>query len=87
MADAKWLHTLAEVAALTGFSERSLADDCRAGRIEHVHRGRDRLMTDEQIAALIREHTVHPATGKPGELSQSELAELRNRVNRKRKAA
>lgn len=80
----KLTHTLAEVAQLTGFSERSLADDCRAGRIEHVHRGRDRVMTDEQIAALIRAHTVRPADTGAG----ADLDRVRNRVaGRRRRAA
>ncbi len=47
------LYTLEEVAAATGFALRTLERDCRAGRIAHVHRGRARMMTADQVEALI----------------------------------
>ncbi|MEV4708880.1 hypothetical protein [Actinoplanes sp. NPDC049316] len=49
---------LAEVAALTGFSLRSLRDDCRARRIEHVHYGNTIVLTRAQLAKLYADHTV-----------------------------
>lgn len=52
------LFTLAEVAERTGFNLLGLARDCRAGRVEHVHRGRDRLMTAEQVEKLVMAHTT-----------------------------
>lgn len=55
------LYTLSEVAALTGFALRTLQRDCRAGKITHVHRGRDRLMTREQVEMLINRHTAQAA--------------------------
>lgn len=55
------LYTLKEVSDHTGFALRTLERDCRAGRVVHVHRGRDRLMTVEQVAALIQQHTTQPS--------------------------
>ena len=52
------LYTLSEVAEITGFALRTLQRDCRAGKITHVHRGRDRLMTREQVEMLINRHTA-----------------------------
>lgn len=52
------LWTLAEVAEATGFALRTLEHDCRADRVAHIHRGRDRLMTTEQVWQLIDAHTV-----------------------------
>jgi transcriptional regulator with XRE-family HTH domain len=53
------LLTLQEVAEMTGFSYRRLADDCRAEptRLEHVHRDGRRFMTEQQVAALIQKYT------------------------------
>jgi len=55
------LFTLKEVAERTGFSLRTLERDCRAGRVVHVHRGRDRMMTSAQIQMLVDQHTTTPA--------------------------
>lgn len=49
---------LAEVAALTGWSERSLLDDCRAGAIDHTNRKGTYGFTPEQVDTLIRRHVV-----------------------------
>lgn len=54
------LWTLAEVAEQTGFALRTLERDCRAGRVEHVHRGRVRCMTTPQVQALIARHIERP---------------------------
>jgi hypothetical protein len=51
------LWTLKEVSEYTHFALRSLEVDCRAGRLEHVHRGRERLMTNAQVDALIASAT------------------------------
>jgi hypothetical protein len=61
------LYTLREVSDQTGFALRTLERDCRAGRVEHVHRGRERLMTAAQVQTLIEKHThvaVTPADTK-----------------------
>lgn len=47
------LYTLAQVSEKTGFALRSLQRDARAGKFEHIHRGRIRLMTEEQIDKLV----------------------------------
>lgn len=56
------LWTLKEVSEQTGFALRTLQRDCRAGRVTHIHRGRDRLMTTEQVQALIAQHVEQPQT-------------------------
>lgn len=60
--DGKILFTLSEVAEMTGFSQRRLADDCAADppRVEHVHRDGRRFMTRAQIDALIQKSTRKP---------------------------
>lgn len=75
----KSLYTLKEVAAKTNFSLRGLKADCIAGRIDHVHRGRLRAMTPEQLARLIADHT------KTSE-STDVLAAIRTRVARRHAA-
>lgn len=53
-------YTVSEVARRLGVSSRWLADECRAGRIEHVHIARRRRFTAKQVDALIAKHTVEP---------------------------
>ncbi|WP_250029676.1 hypothetical protein [Paractinoplanes maris] len=50
------VYSLTEVAARTGFAERQLTLDCRAGLIEHTRRGSFRGMTSRQIAILVGRH-------------------------------
>lgn len=47
------VYRISEVAQMTGMSQRSILDDCRAGRVEHVHRGDLRGMTAPQIKQLV----------------------------------
>lgn len=74
--------TLAEVAKLTRFSEGSLAEGCRAGRIEHQHYGRQRTMTRPQVIDLMR------ATWRPAKddsepvLDEAEVARINQARNR-----
>ncbi len=70
------LYSLTEIAELTGWSLRALKRDTRAGRIDHVRRGRAIAMTPEQVAQLIDAHTVTSATLDP-------LAAVRARVARR----
>jgi excisionase family DNA binding protein len=51
-------YTVSEVAKRLGVSSRWLADECRAGRIEHIHIARRRRFTAKQVDALIAKHTV-----------------------------
>jgi hypothetical protein len=53
--------TIPEVAKRTGLSVRWLADECRAGRIEHIYIARKRRFTEEQFARLMAQHTIIPA--------------------------
>jgi hypothetical protein len=55
------LYTLEEVSERTGFALRTLQRDARIGKFAHVHRGRQRLMTDEQIELLLQQSTIKPA--------------------------
>jgi hypothetical protein len=52
----KLVYSLPEVAELTGFPLRSLQRQCRAGKVEHIHYGRYRGMTAEQIRKLVADH-------------------------------
>jgi hypothetical protein len=63
------LFTLEEVAEMTGFALEPLRQDARDGRIEHVHRGRERYMTRAQIDKLIDRCTVRvTSAAKPRSL-------------------
>lgn len=52
--------TVDEVAAKLRVSPRWLADECRAGRVEHVHMARQRFFTQEQVQTLVAKHTIRP---------------------------
>lgn len=47
------VYTLDEVAAMTGFSVRTLEDDCREGKVKHTRKGRTVGMTLRQIDMLV----------------------------------
>jgi excisionase family DNA binding protein len=47
------LLTVDAVAELLGVSSRWLADECRAGRVTHVHIARKRRFTAKQVEQLI----------------------------------
>ncbi|WP_199514267.1 helix-turn-helix domain-containing protein [Nucisporomicrobium flavum] len=50
-----------QVARRLQVSARWLADQCREGRVEHVHLARKRKFTPEQVQKLLRDHTIQPA--------------------------
>jgi hypothetical protein len=50
-----------EVARRLNVSPRWLADQCRDGRVEHVHLARKRKFTPAQVEKLLATHTVKPA--------------------------
>lgn len=66
---------VAEVARRTGWSERSLIDDCRAGAIDHVGRKGSYGFTHEQLDALIARYT-HKGSGEEPSAAQQEADEL-----------
>jgi hypothetical protein len=66
---------LREAAEITGWSERSLLDDCRAGRIDHVHRRGVYSFLPEQFHALLTEH-VFTAVNEAKTAAQREVDEL-----------
>lgn len=76
------LWTLDEVSKETGFALRTLQRDCRADKIPHVHRGRDRLMTTEQVWALIAQHTVKPVEDPAITAEKARKAKLQARLER-----
>lgn len=53
------LHTLAEVAEALGMSERWVRQKCADGA-EHTRLGHKIRFTDEQVAALVSDHTKSP---------------------------
>jgi len=71
------LYPLAEVAEMTGFTLSSLVADCRAGRIKHVHRGRERTMTRAQIDLLIEQSTVKPTRARIAVVDEDEMDRAR----------
>jgi hypothetical protein len=73
--------TVAEVATRLGVSIGWLADECRAGRVEHMHIARRRRFTSAQVAALVAQHTVQATPADMPELTQR-LARTRERVTR-----
>jgi len=74
-------YTASEVAKRLGVSSRWLADECRAGRIEHIHIARRRRFTAKQVDALIAKHTVEPADVVSEE--DKRLNQARDRVARR----
>lgn len=72
------LISLEDVAGRTGMSLRVLQDGCRAKppRWAHVHIGRNRYMTPEQVTELVRDQTA--GKGDPDD----DLADVRARVGR-----
>ncbi len=69
-------YTLEEVADLLHISLISLQRDCRAGRVRHIHLGRQRLMTREQIEALVAQHveTEKTPSASPTDARTARLA-------------
>ena len=72
---------MSEVAKRLGVSSRWLADECRAGRIEHIHIARRRRFTANQVDALITKHTVEPTDVISEE--DERLNQTRDRVARR----
>ncbi|XTZ18154.1 helix-turn-helix domain-containing protein [Micromonospora echinospora] len=56
------LHPFPVVAERLGISLRTLREQSWAKRFDHVRIGRERYLTDEQLAAFIRANTVTSAT-------------------------
>jgi hypothetical protein len=72
---------LEQVAELTGFSVRTIADGCRAGQIPHTRFRSTRVMTLDQIAQFLAAHEVRPAVAEvPAEGDR--VAQWRARVAR-----
>lgn len=71
--------TVAQVARRLGISARWLADECRAGRVEHVYIARRRRFTPEQVDSLVRKHTIEPTPT----CEATQLERTRDRVTRR----
>lgn len=87
--------TLDQVAEKTKVAHKTLLKECRAGRLEHVHRGQLRGMTREQIAKMLKQYTVTPGVvadatfdepDEPTELQQAMDATRRIAARRRRVA-
>jgi len=76
---AETLATIADVATRLAISARWLADECRAGRIEHVYIARKRRFTPAQIDTLVRKHTIEPTPTSEA----TQLERTRDRVTRR----
>lgn len=73
-------YSLEEVAEMFEIPVESLKQDARDGRIEHVHRGRQRFMTPAQIVALIVQCTVKVSDPRRPRVTRTEVdAEERDR--------
>ena len=76
----KEYYTLAEVAKKTRLALTTLQRDARAGKFEHIHRGRTRVMTQDQIDALLEAST----TRIEPDIGADDLALIRARVWRRK---
>lgn len=63
------LHRFDEVAQTYGLSLRSMTDQARAYRFEHIHIGNARFFTPEQLTAFLKQRTKRPA-GKQASASR-----------------
>jgi hypothetical protein len=59
-----------DVANRLKVSKRWLADECRAGRVEHVHLARKRFFTEVQVERLLARHTVVPDSVEREEIAR-----------------
>jgi hypothetical protein len=59
------LLTVKSVAELLGVSSRWLADECRAGRVAHVHIARKRRFTAKHVEQLVERFSVQPRQEEP----------------------
>ncbi|MET0419574.1 MAG: hypothetical protein ABW022_26465 [Actinoplanes sp.] len=50
-------YSLEEVAQRTGLAVTSLVKECRAGRLEHVHKGDFRGMTPLQVSKMLEKYS------------------------------
>jgi hypothetical protein len=78
-APAPFVFTLPQVHYLTGWSVRSLLDDCRDGRIEHVNRKGTYGMTAEQIEAAVEVYTreaTAPVNARLAAANEAEQARI-----------
>ena len=78
---------LDEVAQRTGMSHRAILNDCRAGRVEHVHRGNLWGMTQRQIALLIERYSSGGDPHQPTEVSGLDAARAATRNGAARRAS
>ena len=82
--DSEVFYTIDEVARRLRVSARWLADECRAGRVEHVHIARQRRFTKDQVDALVVSRTVRPSSELELDATRQRVA---NRLARRRHRA
>ncbi|MGC4769238.1 hypothetical protein ACLQ25_09685 [Micromonospora sp. DT44] len=77
------LTPLGEIAAKLGIPPRRLADRARNRKFTHVRIGKERYLTDEQLAAFLASHTVSTEAAPPSDREQA-IQQTRERVTRQR---
>ncbi|WP_203820536.1 hypothetical protein [Paractinoplanes ferrugineus] len=85
-ADQDLYFSVEQVAAKLKVSARWLADQCRDGRVEHVHLARKRKFTPAQVQKLLDSHTVKPAEVREQERGHERAVQrvLRERARQRR---
>jgi hypothetical protein len=76
------LLTVNAVAELLGVSSRWLADECRAGRVAHVHIARKRRFTAKQVEQLVERFSVQPRQEEPERLHPAVSNQVYRRLQR-----
>lgn len=71
-------YTLKEVAGITGFALRTLEREARAEKFSHIRRGRVRIMTEDQIAELIKNSKVGPGNSDDPAAKDAAIKKLLN---------
>lgn len=80
-------YTFEQVAEITGFALRTLQRDARKNKFAHIHRGRTRLMTEEQIEALITQSITGSANGLESKaVTALKIDNLMSELKRRRSA-
>jgi len=79
------LHPLPEVAEQTGIPLRTLREQARARRFDHVRIGRERYLTGTQLDALIQTTTV--TTDRSDALTKTKERQRRRRKSRGQRSA
>lgn len=83
------LHPFPEVAKRLGIPLRTLRERSWARQFDHVRIGRERYLTDDQLAALIKAYTVtsERSSNREADLAKTQERQARRKPPQHRKAA